>query len=81
MMNKYQYRSLAAGQIYRVEVCDGEEVTEMQSRSKTHKHAWRTASLIIIKFTLTLSLFDWSKYNRHTGIFNVSMNALIVPNR
>ena len=50
MMNKYLYRSLPAGQIYRVEVCDSEEVSEMQRRSKTHKHAWRTASLITIKF-------------------------------
>ena len=55
MMNKYLYRS--AGQIYRVEVCDSEEVTEMQRMSNTQKHAWRTASLITIKFMSTLSLF------------------------
>ena len=30
MMNKYLY--ISAGQIYRVEVCNSEEVTEMQRR-------------------------------------------------
>ena len=50
---------LPAGQIYRVEVCDSEEVTEMQR----------------------LCLIGRSTIYINTGILNVSMNALIVPNR
>ena len=69
----YIYR-LDRYRLYRVEVCDSEEVTEMQRMpyvQDTQKHAWRTASLITIKFTLLLfCLIDRSTSYTNTGIFN-----------
>ena len=78
MMNKYLYRS--AGQIYRVEVCNSEEVTEMQRMSNTQKHAWRTASLYnhySIYFNL---IFVWLIEVQDTSILPYLM-TLIGSNR